>query len=304
VIDISVIIVNFNTPDLLKQCLNSLLQARKVAPKLEIETIVVNVTPEDGSDDFLSHGFNWVRQVKTTTNDGFAANNNKALPYANGKYLLYLNSDTVVDPEAILFVYEKMLADPNVGAATCKIDLVSGGIDMNCHRGFPTPWASLCHFTGLSKLFPHSKLFNQYYLGFLPLNKEHEIDSLEGAFMLIPKAVGQKVGFWDEDFFFYGDDIDFCYRIKEAGYKVMYYPQVRITHFKGASSGLSNQSKEVLAVAPKTRMKLAVASIDAMKVFYKKHWMEEYPRWVTRLVFIGIAVLRAQRTLKFRLAKC
>jgi GT2 family glycosyltransferase len=301
--DISIVIINFNTPDLLRQCLDSILVVRKETPKLQIETIVVNVTPKDGSGDFLAKDYNWVKQIKTASNDGFAGNNNKALPGIKGKYILYLNSDTKVERDTIASVYKKMNGDPNIGAATCKIELASGGIDSDCHRGFPTPWASFCHFTKLAKLFPKSKLFGQYHLTFLPFDKEHEIDALCGAFMMVPKTVGERIGFWDEDYFFYGEDIDWCYRIKQGGYKIMYYPQVAITHYKGASSGLRKESSKITTATQETRLKLAIASTEAMRIFYKKHWLDEYPRWVTGLVFAGISLLRIFRVIKFRLAK-
>ena len=120
---------------------------------------------------------------------------------------------------------------------------------------------------------------------------------------MVSKVVGERIGFWDEDYFFYGEDVDFCYRIKQGGYKVMYYPQVMITHLKGASSGIRSESKAVTRATREIKVRLAVASTEAMKIFYRKHWMEEYPKMVTRLVFIGIGILKLFRILRFRLAK-
>jgi len=301
--DVSIVIVNFNTPNLLRGCLDAVLAARKANPKLQIETIVVNATPLDGSGNFLAKDYNWVVQIKTSSNDGFSGNNNKALPYVKGRYILFLNSDTKVEKDTIGFVYRKLEEDNQIGAATCRMILSNGKLDPDCHRGFPTPWASFCYFLGLAKLFPTSKLFGQYHLTYMDFNKEHEIDALAGAFMMVPTEVGKRVGYWDEDFFFYGEDIDFCYRIKQGGYKIMYYPQVKITHFKGASSGLRKESKSITKASVETRRKLAAASVDAMKLFYKKHWVEEYPALVTRLVFLGIGLLRIFRILKFRFAR-
>lgn len=300
-LDISTIIVNFNTPDLLRQCLDSVLVARKSSPKLTVETIVVNVTPEDGSGDFLAKEYNWVKQIITKSNDGFAANNNKALPYVKGEYILYLNSDTTISPDSLSFIHSKLKADQQMGAATCRIDLVSGNIDPDCHRGFPTPWAAFTHFSGLAKLFPKSKLFGQYHLTFMDIKKEHEIDALAGAFMMISKKVAERTGYFDEDYFFYGEDIDFCYRIKQAGYKIMFYPQVSIVHHKGASSGIRGESANISKATQEIKIKMAIASTKAMEIFYKKHWMEEYPKWLTKLVFVGINILRTVRVLKFKL---
>lgn len=300
-VDVSIVIVNFNTPELLRKCLDSILTSRKADPKFQTETIVVNVTPEDGSGDFLAKDYNWVKQVKTRANDGFSANNNKALPYINGKYVLFLNSDTKVGEKTIKYVFDKLEKDPQIGAATCSVELASGGLDPDCHRGFPTPWASFCYFTGLGKLFPKSKLFGQYHLTFMDFTVEHEIDALAGAFMMLPVEVGKRVGYWDEDYYFYGEDLDFCYRIKQGGYKVMFYPQVSITHYKGVSSGIRKESAGITTADSATRQKIAIASTKAMEIFYKKHWLEEYPKWVTRLVFMGISFLRLRRIFKFKL---
>ena len=237
-----------------------------------------------------------------------------------------------------------------VGAATCYIELASEAVnqsgtrcrmDPDCHRGFPTPWASLTYFLGLEKLFPKSKLFGQYHQFYLPLDKTHEIDACAGAFLLLRREVGEKInlrrnpkfeapnpkqsqmteiqnskrlGFricgrkaklcdedglrpywWDEDFFFYGEDLDLCYRIKEAGYKIMFYPHVKIMHHKGASSGIRKESKDVTKASHKTKRRVRRETTRAMKLFYQKHYENKYPKIVTVLVYLGISVLEKIR---------
>ncbi len=230
-------------------------------------------------------------------NLGFAKANNQGIKIAEGKYILFLNPDTIVLPETLPFMLEFMKKNPAVGVATCRVELVDGKLDEACHRGFPTPWNAFCHFSGLEKLFPHSRLFAGYYLGYLDLNTTHEIDSCVGAFMLVPRLVGEKIGWWDEDYFWYGEDIDFCYRVKKAGFKVMFVPKVKIIHYKGASSGIKKTKSKADF---KTREKAMLASTQAMRIFYQKHYRGKYPKPIEKLVFWGINLLEKASVRKAR----
>ena len=184
-----------------------------------------------------------------------------------------------------------------VGAATCFIKLASGGMDPDCHRGFPTPWASFCHFSGLAKLFPHSKIFGQYHQTWKDLTKTHEVDSCCGAFMMVRREAMEEAGVWDEDFFFYGEDLDWCYRFQEKGWKVMFYPHVKIIHHKGASSGMKKSSQEVTTATRKAKRRARKASTDAMRIFYEKHYLRKYPAIVNWLVLRGIKLMEKIRLL-------
>jgi hypothetical protein len=148
----------------------------------------------------------------------------------------------------------------------------------------------MTYFLGLEKLFPKSKLFGQYHQFYLDLNKPHEIDAGFGTFMFVRQKALEQVGRWDENYFFYGEDLDLFYRLKKAGWKIIFYPEILVTHHKGASSGLRRESKEVARPSRETRIKVAKASIKAMEIFYKKFYQDKYPSWLTWIVLLGIKV--------------
>jgi len=245
----------------------------------------------------ISHQSLTIKLIENQRNLGFAKANNQGIKIAKGEYILFLNSDTVVLQNTIPFMLNYIKKHPQVGVATCRVELTDGSLDDACHRGFPTPWNAFCHFSGLERLFPHTKIFAGYLLGHLDLSKTHEIDSAVGAFMLVPKKIGEKIGWWDEDYFWYGEDIDFCYRIKEKGYKIMFVPKVKIIHYKGASSGIKKtKSKAGLA----TRKKAMLASTQAMRIFYQKHYLKKYPWLVSQMVLLAIKVLEKIRVWKVK----
>jgi GT2 family glycosyltransferase len=290
---ISIIILNFNTPRLTEALLSSLAEVRGSA-ELDFEVLVVNLTPNDGLHQMIKEKYPWVREIEAE-NRGFAANNNVAIPHTSGRYLLFLNSDTGVPVGTLKEMARLMDTDKKIGAATCYLELASGGMDVDCHRGFPTPWASFCFFSKLEKLFPHSKLFGQYHQTWKDFSKTHEIDACCGAFMMVRREVVEKVGAWDEQFFFYGEDLDWCYRMKEASYKIIYHPVVKIIHHKGATSGIRKESRNVSSATQETRRKIAKASTDAMRIFYNKHYRQKYPFFITWLVLIGVKLLEKLR---------
>jgi GT2 family glycosyltransferase len=285
-VDLSIIILNFNTRELLKKCLQSVKKAKKGSYQVEI--IVVDNASTDGSPRMVKKDFSWVKLLESRTNLGYAGGNNLGLKKAKGKYVLFLNSDTEIKPDALTEMIKFMEKNPKLGASTPKTMLFSGGMDQDCHRGFPTPWASISYFLGLEKLFPKSRLFGQYHKFYLDLNKVHEIDAGFGTFMFIRKKALEQAGDFDDKYFFYGEDLDLFYRIKEAGWKVMFYPKPLVTHHKGASSGLRKESRGVARPSRQTRIRVAKASIKAMEIFYRKFYQDKYPRWLTWLVLLGI----------------
>lgn len=287
-IDLSIIILNYNTKDLLSECLKSVEKAK--TDGLSWETIVVDNASTDSSPAMVRKEFPEVSLRESKKNLGFAGGNNLGLKKALGRYILFLNSDTQIAPDALVKMIKFMEEDSRIGASTPKTMLFSGEMDPDCHRGFPTPWASTCYFLGLEKLFPKSKIFGQYHQFYLDLNKAHEIDAGFGTFMFVRRKALDKVGNWDESYFFYGEDLDLCYRIKKAGWKIMFYPELLATHHKGASSGLRRESKDVSQASQEIRIKVAKASIKAMEIFYEKFYKDKYPAWVTLLVILGIKV--------------
>lgn len=277
-IDLSIIIVSYNTKEMTLRCLRSLTSL-----KLNAEIIVVDNGSRDGTAGEI-RGIGGIRVIENKENLGFAKANNIGIKQASGKYILLLNSDTVVFPETLASMIQFMETNPKVGVATCRVELGDGTLDPACHRGFPTPWASLSYFLGLEKLFPKSKLFGLYHLGFMMSGEPHEIDSCSGAFYLVRREVIDQVGLLDEDYFMYGEDLDWSYRIKKAGWKIMYCPFAKITHFK-KQSGRENENQEIKKETQKH-------FYETMKIFYKKHYQNKYPRWLTDLIILAIEIKR------------
>ncbi len=291
--DVSIIILNYNAEKFLRETLKSVAMQKGLA----IETIVVDNNSSDNSKAMVGKEFPGVKWVQRDTSLGFSAGNNAGLPAAHADTILFLNPDASFTKSSDLKTcYDKLWSDDTIGTLTPRINLVlTGGIDETCHRGFPTPFSALTHFTGLSKLFPDTPIFNHYTKRYLGYTKEHEIDSVGGMFMLMRRSVGEEVGWWDEDYPLYGEDIDFCYRLHEAGYRNLYYPAVTVLHYKGVSTGMSKQSATISTAKKETTRRVKGWSIQAMEIFYRKHYVQKYPFFITWLVFLGIKLLKFRR---------
>lgn len=287
-LDLSVIVVSYNTRALLAHCLTALQAAEQPPGGLEI--VVVDNASTDGSQALVREKFPAVRLVACAENLGFSAANNRGVQAASGRYLLFLNSDTVIGADALVKPLAYLAENPDVGALTVRLYYPSGERDPDNHRGFPTPWNAFCHFSGLSRLLPNSRRFNGYFQGYADFQAVHEVDVIAGSYMLMPRAVFDALGGWDESYFFYGEDIDFCYRIRDAGYTIVYYPLVEVLHHKGASSGLRKESAEIARPPKETRVRVAKESVRAMKIFYRKFYADKYPRVVTGFILAGIQV--------------
>ena len=286
-IDLSIVIVSYNTKDFLKKCIESVQDTSK---NFTYEIIVVDNASSDGSSKMVSENFKDVTLIANKQNLGFSKANNLGVKKTSGRYVLFLNSDTLVFENTLRLMIEFMDSEKNAGAATCKVIMPDERIDDASHRGFPTPWNSFSHFSGLSKIFGKTKLFGGYNLGYLDFNKTHEIDALAGAFMLVRRDAGEQVSWWDEDYFFYGEDLDFCYKLKQMGWKIYYVPSVSILHYKGISGGIKKHSKEISTANKETIIKSQKERFKAMRIFYKKHYEQKYPWVVTRLVYAGISL--------------
>lgn len=295
-IDLSVIILSYNTKELLSQCVNSVSPENQKG--ISFETIVVDNASQDGSQEMVEKEFPRVILVRNKENMGFSGGNNVGIKIAKGNFILFLNSDTKVNKDALRQAVSFMKQNPEVGALSAKTLLPSGKMDPDCHRGFPHPWASLTYFLGLEKIFPKSKLFGQYHKAYLGFEGNHDIDAGAGAFMMIKREVVERVGIWDEEYFFYGEDLDYFYRIKKAGYKVYFLAKPLLVHYKGASSGLRKESKKINHNPKENRIKVARASSKAMEIFYRKFYQERYPSWITSLVLKGIKIKGSLRVLK------
>jgi len=283
-LDLSIIIVNYNTKEFLRKCIASIIANAK---GVSYEIIIVDNASSDGSAENLKR-----KDIKIITNKknvGFSKANNQGIRASQkSRYVLFLNPDTIIQKQTIEGMINFMDTHKDAGASTCKIVMPNGKIDDASHRGFPTPWNAFSHFSGLEKLLPESKLFAGYSLGWMDFNSTHKVDVLAGAFMLVRREAGEQAAWWDEDYFFYGEDIDFCYMLKEKGWKIYYVPKFSITHYKGVSGGIKAVSREITTATDETRKLASGARFNAMRIFYKKHYRQKYPRAVNLLVNIGI----------------
>lgn len=296
---LSIVIVNYNTRQLLDDCLTSILAAE--APAGGMEIIVVDNASSDGSQALVREKYPTMRLVASEVNRGFSAANNLGVAVANGRTVLFLNSDTRLAPDALVKPLAYLEQHPEVGALTVRLIYPTGQRDPDNHRGFPTPWNAICHFSGLSKLFPANPRFNGYFQSYADMSQTHPVDVIAGSYMLMPMALCRELGGWDETYFFYGEDIDFCYRIRQAGYQIIYYPHVEVLHYKGASSGLRKESARIAKPPRETRIKVAKESVRAMKIFYGKFYRQQYPWLVTAVVLAGIQIRGWFRILKHQL---
>ncbi|MCE7986052.1 MAG: glycosyltransferase family 2 protein [Caldilinea sp. CFX5] len=287
---VSIIIVSFNTAALLRACLQNLANLQEAE-----EVIVVDNASGDGSAQVVQNEFPWVKLIRLSENRGLTVASNVGLAAAQGDYILYLGSDAYPKAGVIQGIKTYLEAHPTVGIATAELRMRDGNLDMDAHRGFPTPWASLTHFSGLNRLFPRSARLNQYFLGDRDLNQPHEIDLCISHFLFTPRSLFAVVGKWDEDFFLYGEDVDFCYRVKAAGYKIMYLPQFTVTHYKGASVGVRKQTSDISQASTETKLRATHLSTKAMMLFYQKHMQQHYPWLVNATVLTAIRFLGALR---------
>jgi hypothetical protein len=289
--DLSIIIVSYNTKDFLKACIESIYKTTK---NITFEIIVVDNASTDGTVTILNklqtENF---KLIENNDNLGFSKANNVGVKKASGRYILFLNPDIEVHEETMEGMVKFMDENQQVGAATCKLIMPNGQIDDASHRGFPTPWNSFAHFSGLAKIFGKTRAFGGYNLGFMDLEKTHEIEALAGAFMIVRREAGEHVNWWDEDYFFYGEDLDFCYMLKRNGWKIYYVPQFSVLHYKGVSGGIKKTSQNITTANSETKIRASKARFNAMRIFYRKHYEHKYPWFVTRLVYLGISLKQA-----------
>jgi N-acetylglucosaminyl-diphospho-decaprenol L-rhamnosyltransferase len=278
--ELCIVIVNYNTRDLLRDCLRSVFASQAVP---SVETWVVDNASGDGSAEMVRAEFPQARLIANKDNRGYAAANNLALRQCQANYVLLLNPDTVLPPEALAQAIDFLAAHPDAGVVGPKLVRLDGSLDPACRRSFPTPEISFYRMVGLSRLFPKSRLFGRYNLTYLDPAQTAEVDSVVGAFMLVRAELLRQVGLLDEQFFMYAEDLDWCKRIKEAAnprtgrhWQVWYYPVVQVLHVKRASSSASARAQQ--------------AFNETMLQFYRKHYAPSTPFWLDWLVVGGISL--------------
>lgn len=282
---LSVVIVNYNVKYFLEQALHSV---RKACIGIDAEVFVVDNHSLDGSCDMVKTLFPEVKLIANKENLGFAKANNQAIRQATGKYVLLLNPDTVIEEDCFKKVIQFMDSTPDAGAVGVKMIDGSGKFLPESKRGLPTPEVAFYKISGLAALFPKSRKFGKYHLGFLSRDQIHEVEVLAGAFMMIRNDVLRGVGLLDEDYFMYGEDIDLSYCINKAGYKNYYFPDTTIIHYKGEST-------------KKTSVNFVFTFYKAMVIFARKHYSKAHARNFSALIHIAI-YLRALAAIISRFA--
>lgn len=281
--DVSVLIVNYNVKDYLLQCLRSVKLSEGTA---SFEIIVVDNASSDNSIDELHEIFPDVIWIELPENIGFGRGNNIGLERCKGKYVLFLNPDTLIAHNTIQTMVDYLETHPDVGLAGCKVLNADGTFQLACRRGLPTPWASFCKLFGLQSLFPNSPLFARYNLTFMPVDETYDVDALIGAFMMGPLTVIKSLNGFDPDFFMYGEDLDLCYRVQKRGYHVRYVHTTSIVHFKGESTRRSSIDEVQIFY-------------NAMRIFARKHFGRS--TLFLGLMAVGISIRSVlERTLKRR----
>ena len=303
-LDLGIVIVNYNVRRFLRDCLASVYDSRG---DLAFEVCVVDNASHDGSADMVAAEFPQARLIRAE-NRGYAAGNNLGLkafgfrddgrddeaagPDAAGsvppRFGLLLNPDTILPPSALAEMLQFMEEHPQAGVAGPRLVRADGSLDRACRRSFPTPEVAAYRLSGLSRLFPKSPRFGRYNLTHLSPDLTHEVDSVVGAFMLIRAEALKQVGLLDERFFMYAEDLDLCYRIKQRGWKVWYNSAVTVLHYKGQSS--------------RQRSKFAnIHFYRTMRLFHDKHFKEQSPAVVNWLIYAGVGLMGGWALLRDRL---
>ena len=283
---LSIIIVNYNVRHFLDQCLTSV---RRAITDIDAEIWVVDNNSVDGSVKMLREKFPEVTLIANKDNVGFSKANNQAILKSSGEYVLLLNPDTIVEDDTFSKIITFMDKHPDAGGLGVKMIDGKGNFLPESKRGLPTPDVAFYKIFGLSKLFPHSKTFGKYHLGYLDKDKIHEVEILSGAFMFMRRSTLDETGLLDEAFFMYGEDIDLSYRIIKAGYKNYYFPETRIIHYKGEST-------------KKSSVNYVFVFYNAMAIFARKHFSQKNARLFSLLIKMAIW-LRASLAILGRIFK-
>lgn len=280
--DLGIVIVNWNTADELERCLATVFASEG---DFTYRVVVVDNNSNDGSADMVSEKFPDAEVIQLEENLGYPKGNNVGLRHLGyqgvaqveesaPRYAVLLNPDTEVPPDSLYRMTQFMDSRPEIGIAGPKLLLPDGSLDRACRRGFPTPLVSFYHFSGLAKIFPNNERFGRYNMTFADPDEELEIDSVVGAYLQIRKDAVEKVGLLDEIYFMYAEDIDWCYRVKAAGWKIWYYAPVTVYHVKRAASRKSTR-------APFEFWR-------AMLIFYRKYYRNTTPFIVHAIILMAL----------------
>jgi len=269
---LSIIIVNFNAEKFLVECLDSIYAQTK---QISFDIWVVDNNSIDASVPMVQQNFPQVNLIENKENIGFAKANNQSIARCTGDYILLLNPDTLILQNAIEKAVDFLDRNSTVGICGCKVLNEDRTLQLACRRSIPTPGVAFFRLTGLSRLFPNSKGMAKYNLTYLNPNEANEVDAVSGAFLMIRRQVVDNIGKLDERFFMYGEELDWCLRTKKAGWKVMYYPDAEIIHYKGECSRFNHR-------------KAAFEFYRSMYLFHKKHFADTYNPLINFIIYTGI----------------
>lgn len=277
--DLGIVIVNWNTCALLKRCLETVFASQNVT----LRVVVVDNNSPDDSVAMVQREFPQVELIASTSNDGYSTANNKGLRLLGfgqpsqadaPRYALLLNPDTELPPDGLAKMVAYMDADLQLGVAGPKLMMLDGNLDLACRRSFPTPMVSFYRIVGLSSLFPKSKIFGRYNMTYLDPDVETEVDSVVGAFMMVRREAIDRAGLLNEKFFMYGEDLDWAYRIKQAGWTIRYNPAVTVLHVKRAASSKNHRAQQEFH--------------RSSLMFYRMHYRQKTPLWLHLMVMSGL----------------
>jgi len=279
---LAILILNYNSFFWLKNLLESLKSTYLLKPKYPVKVIVAD-NHSDQPLTTLKRQHKWVEWIDLPENNGFAAGNNAVLKSLNTTYCLLLNSDTQCTSHSNFdILVDFMEKNKQVGICTPRVNLTTGKLDLASHRGEPTPWASFTHFAGLERLFPKSPTFGQYHQTWANFDTIHQIDACSGAAMMVRLDALPQVGYLDEQFFMYAEDLDWCKRFREAGYSIVYHPGVSVIHHKYKSGIKSSTSR--------TALKTKFYFYDTMLAYYDKHYRANHPEWLRTMIRIVLFI--------------
>jgi len=275
-VELSIVIVNFNTKEDIKNCIKSIFDSKQIT---NFEVWVVDNNSSDGSSELLEWEFPNVRLIKNNENAGFSKANNLALKQIESPFVLLLNPDTIVQDQVFDKTIEFLKANNDAGMVSCKLVKAGGNLDLACRRSFPSAFDGFCRAVGLSRLFPHSRLFARYNLTYLPEDQMSEVDAVNGAFMMMKQEAIKKVGLLDEDYFMYMEDLDWCFRFKKKGWRIFYLPTPEVIHLKGQSGKKYSQ-------------KMIHEFFRSMEIFCRKNYLPNKPYVQFFLTLLGIRLWR------------
>lgn len=271
--DISICIVNWNTKDLLYNCIDSI---QKKTSGVSYEIIVVDNNSDDCSAEMVKEHFPHCKLIASNKNNGFSRGNNLGIQEATGKYILFLNPDTVLATNALYGMFQFMESCPEVGAVGCKLLNPDGSVQFICARTYPTLFNQFCYLMMINRLLPMSQMFSTVEMSYWDHRDSRDIDCLTGACIFARKIIIDDLKGFDEKFYMYAEEVDLCYRIKKAGWKLHFLASEGIYHLEGASSKQKPQ-----------KYFSTLAQRESNRYFFLKHFGKMYAWMYTSIIFFG-----------------